>query len=101
MTDKLLVARDGPVCTITLNRPAILNAVDAEMMAALREAVAGCSEDGTIRVIVLTGAGGAFCSGADLTFAAQPDISADAVYRMLREVYHPAILAIHESPCPV
>src|SRR5262245_10315036 len=101
MTDKLLVARDGPICTITLNQPAKLNAVDTELMAALREAVLGCGADGTTRVIVLTGAGGAFCSGADVSFAVQPDVSPDSLYRMLREVYHPAILAIHESPCPI
>ena len=101
MTDKLLVARDGPVSTITFNRPATLNAVDVEVMAALREAVVGCGTDGTTRVIVLTGAGGAFCSGADVNFAVQPDVSPDSLYRMLREVYHPAILAIHESACPV
>ena len=101
MTDKLLVARDGPIATITFNRPATLNAVDVEVMAALREAVVGCGADGTTRVIVLTGAGGAFCSGADVSFAVQPDVSPDSLYRMLREVYHPAILAIHEAPCPV
>src|SRR5262245_11042552 len=101
MTDKLLVSRAGPICTITLNQPAILNAVDTELMAALREAVAGCGADGTTRVIVLTGAGGAFSSGADVKFAVQPDVTPDSLYRMLREVYHPAILAIHESPCPI
>jgi 2-(1,2-epoxy-1,2-dihydrophenyl)acetyl-CoA isomerase len=101
MTEKLLVARDGPICTITFNQPAIRNAVDAEVMAALREALAGCGADGTTRVIVLTGAGGAFCSGADVSFGVQPGVNADSVYQMLREVYHPAILAIHEAPCPV
>jgi 2-(1,2-epoxy-1,2-dihydrophenyl)acetyl-CoA isomerase len=101
LTDKLLVTHDGPVCTITFNRPAILNAVDIETMAALREAVDGCGMDGTTHVIVLTGAGGAFCSGADVRFFTQSDTTPDSAYRMLSEVYHPALLAIHESSCPV
>jgi 2-(1,2-epoxy-1,2-dihydrophenyl)acetyl-CoA isomerase len=52
-------------------------------------------------VIVLAGAGGAICSGADLTLAAQPGVSPDAAWRVLSEVYHPALLAIHESRWPV
>jgi len=101
MTNKLLVASDGAVTTMTLNRPEIRNAVDAETMFALRAAVAGCDEDGTTRVIVLAGAGGAFCSGADLRLAAQPGSSPDSAWRVLSEVYHPALLAIHASRWPV
>jgi 2-(1,2-epoxy-1,2-dihydrophenyl)acetyl-CoA isomerase len=101
MTNKLLVASDGAVTTITLNRPEIRNAVDAETMFALRAAVAGCDEDGTTRVIVLAGAGGAFCSGADLRLAAQPGASPDSAWRVLSEVHHPAPLAIHASRWPV
>ncbi len=101
MTDKLLVTRDGAVTTIAFNHPAVRNAVDAEMMVALREAVAGCGGDGTTRVIVLTGAGGAFCSGADLGVATAPGATPDSAFRILVEAYHPALLAIHESRWPV
>ena len=78
MSDSLLISRDGPVTTLTLNRPAVRNAVDGATMLALRDAVEACAGDGTTRVIVLAGAGGAFCSGADLTLAAQPGISPEA-----------------------
>ena len=101
MTDKLLVTRDGAVTTIAINRPSLRNAVDAETMGMLGEAVAACGEDGTTRAIVLTGAGGAFCSGADITVIAQPGATAEAAYRILEDYYHPALLAIHESRWPV
>lgn len=101
MSDSLLISRDGAVTTLTLNRPAVRNAVDGATMLALRDAVEACAGDGTTRVIVLAGAGGAFCSGADLTLAAQPGVSPEAAWRVLPEAYHPALLAIHESRWPV
>ena len=99
MADKLLIAHEGPVTTITINRPAVRNAVDAETMAALREAIVGCGEDATTRVIVLTG--GAFCSGADLSVIAQEGATPDSAWRILSEFYHPALRAIHDSRWPV
>ena len=101
MTDKLLLDRVGAVTTITFNRPALRNAVDAEMMAALREAIVGCGEDETTRVIVLAGAGGAFCSGADLSIIAQVGATPDSAWRILSEFYHPALRAIHASRWPI
>jgi 2-(1,2-epoxy-1,2-dihydrophenyl)acetyl-CoA isomerase len=101
MTDKLLIARDGAVATITFNRPALRNAVDAETMTALREAIVACGEDDTARVIVLAGAGGAFCSGADISVLTQAGATPDSAWRILSEVYHPALRAIHASRWPV
>lgn len=66
MTDKILVCRDGPVTTVTINRPQVRNALDREATAALRDALRGFEADPDARVAVLTGSGGAFCSGADL-----------------------------------
>ena len=61
-----MVATDGPVSTITINRPAVRNAVDNETAAALTAAFRTFDRDDTLRVAVLTGAGGHFCAGADL-----------------------------------
>ena len=67
MTDPVLLAhRTGPVATITLNRPGTKNALNTELVAALGEAVPSVAKDDAVRVVILTGAGGAFCSGADL-----------------------------------
>lgn len=61
-----LVERDGPILTVTMNRPEARNALSAEMMAIMRAAWDEVDNDDAIRVCILTGAGGAFCAGADL-----------------------------------
>jgi enoyl-CoA hydratase/carnithine racemase len=63
---ELLVARDGVVTTITLNRPSALNAFDSVMAAGVADAIERAAVDPSCRVIVLTGAGRGFCGGADL-----------------------------------
>jgi enoyl-CoA hydratase len=60
------VDRAGPVTTVILNRPDVRNAVDAPTAAALAEAFADFDADSDAAVAVLFGAGGTFCSGADL-----------------------------------
>ena len=66
MSDKLLVERDGPVTTIIINRSGAKNALDNETAHALAGALHAFDADEGARVAVLTGAGGAFCAGADL-----------------------------------
>jgi len=61
-----LVEQIGHVLVVTMNRPEARNALSAEMMAIMREAWDRVDADSEIRVAVLTGAGGAFCAGADL-----------------------------------
>ncbi|MFJ6015156.1 crotonase/enoyl-CoA hydratase family protein [Streptomyces sp. NPDC092952] len=67
-TDTPLVRfeRRGPVAVLTLNRPAVRNAVDSALAAALGTALTELDRDPTLRVGVLTGAGPVFCAGADL-----------------------------------
>ena len=61
-----LIERRGHVLIVTMNRPQVRNALSGPMMALLREAWDRVDSDPDIRVCVLTGAGGAFCAGADL-----------------------------------
>ena len=61
-----LVEQRGPVLIVTMNRPRVRNALSAEMLAIMRDAWDRVDRDPEIRVCVLTGAGGAFCAGADL-----------------------------------
>ncbi|BEP45674.1 crotonase/enoyl-CoA hydratase family protein [Variovorax sp. V15] len=63
---------DGAVCTITLNRPDKRNAVDGLVAAELREAFGRFEAEEALRVAVLTGAGGNFCAGADLSAVGDP-----------------------------
>lgn len=62
----LLLSRDGPTATLTLNRPDKRNALNRAMWAALPEALAAVAADREALVLVLAGAGGAFASGADI-----------------------------------
>jgi enoyl-CoA hydratase/carnithine racemase len=62
----LLLRREAGVLHVTLNRPGVRNAMSMAMVLELREALAAAQADGTTRVLVLRGAGGYFCAGADL-----------------------------------
>jgi len=62
----VIAERDGPVAIVTINRPQVRNAVDPPTAEALFTAFADAERDDMVLAIVLTGADGAFCSGADL-----------------------------------
>ena len=64
--EHLLTERDGQVLVVTMNRPERRNALSLEMMEGMSAAWDEANADPDIRVVVLTGAGGAFCAGADL-----------------------------------
>ncbi len=66
MPSAVRIERNDPVATVVLDRPAVRNAVDPETAAALAAAFAGLDADPAIDAIVLWGAGGTFCAGADL-----------------------------------
>jgi enoyl-CoA hydratase len=66
-TEALLVERCDGVLAITINRPDVLNAVTSDMAWDVVDAVEEASRDASVRVITLTGAGRAFCAGADLS----------------------------------
>ncbi len=70
----VLYERDGRLARLTLNRPEKLNAINNEMPGELRAAVEQANRDDSVHVIVLGGAGRAFCAGYDLQlYAEQPD----------------------------
>jgi 2-(1,2-epoxy-1,2-dihydrophenyl)acetyl-CoA isomerase len=66
VTEPLLVERTDAVVTLTLNRPAALNALDVSLKEALRDALADLEADRSCRAVVLAGAGKAFSAGQDL-----------------------------------
>ncbi len=65
-TSVLLETREGSVVTLVMNRPDRLNALDNELSNALNEALTRIAADKTVHVVILTGAGRAFCAGGDL-----------------------------------
>ncbi|MGD0081602.1 MAG: crotonase/enoyl-CoA hydratase family protein [Acidimicrobiales bacterium] len=66
MTATVQVSADGPVLTVTIDRPEVRNAVDRPTAAALADAFRSFEAAGELSVAVLTGSGGTFCAGADL-----------------------------------
>jgi enoyl-CoA hydratase/carnithine racemase len=95
----LLVERHGAVAVVTLNRPHTKNALDTATLTALLETLPKLSDDESVRTVVLTGAGGAFCSGADLKAAmANPEAFTNIDATMNR--YHGVIRAIVNTPKP-
>ncbi|MCP4299020.1 MAG: 2-(1,2-epoxy-1,2-dihydrophenyl)acetyl-CoA isomerase [Gammaproteobacteria bacterium] len=66
MTEKLLQELDKGVLTLTLNRPDKLNAIDEEMLESLIDSLEAAAADEQVSVIILAGAGRAFCGGADI-----------------------------------
>src|SRR5262245_4441661 len=65
-TDPVLIARQGDVATVTINNPKRLNALDPPVMSSLLGSLRTVARDDSIRAVVLTGEGRAFCSGGDL-----------------------------------
>lgn len=66
MSTTVLYETDGPIATVTLNRPERLNAMNRELMTAAVEVFEKAASDPSIRVLILTGAGRGFCAGGDL-----------------------------------
>ena len=66
MSDVLVYRAEGGVATLLMNRPDKRNALNAELVTAIRDGLARAEADGAVRVVLLRGAGTDFCSGADL-----------------------------------
>jgi 2-(1,2-epoxy-1,2-dihydrophenyl)acetyl-CoA isomerase len=97
MADEVLTSRDQAVLTITFNRPEVYNAFNRELHAALAEALAE-AEDGSVRCVVITGAGKGFCAGQDLKeFGAVSASIRDA----LDQTYHPNVRRVRALAKPV
>jgi len=103
VTETLLVDLDGPVATLTLNRPEVLNAINHAQRANLETAFKALEADERVRVIVLRGAGRAFCAGQDQKESAAMDahgasrrIEAYAsLYTTMRALSKPVIARVH------
>lgn len=101
MTDAVRIEAQGAVLRVTIDRPDRLNALNADVGAGLRAAFARAASEETVRAVVLTGSGRAFCSGQELgpdvyvPGGPQPDI------RAVIDRYHPVIEAMRALPKPI
>jgi enoyl-CoA hydratase len=102
----VLVDKPRPhVTLITLNRPERMNAMAFDVMIPLRERIEEVSVDNDTRVVVLTGAGGAFCSGADLEdpgpLPNTDGLTVTSIARRAMEVLDDVVLALRKTHQPV
>jgi 2-(1,2-epoxy-1,2-dihydrophenyl)acetyl-CoA isomerase len=98
----VLVAQDGAVLTVTMNRPEVLNAFNELMLEEMTEVVEAASQDTEVRCLVINGAGRAFGSGQDLSIFFDAHVRSEVldVGKHLRK-YHKLVNLIRDMPKPV
>ncbi|MEL7154986.1 MAG: enoyl-CoA hydratase-related protein [Actinomycetota bacterium] len=106
-TDDLLGRIDGHVAVLTLNRPESRNALSEGIYAGFGAALPALAADPDVRVVMLTGAGGAFCAGGDVkrmdkrNQASAPAMTIEESVNDLRRRQRSVSLALHQFPHPV
>jgi enoyl-CoA hydratase len=100
MSDRkhVLLTHEGPVTTLTIDRPDALNALSREVLAEIRSALEEAQSTDGVRCVVVTGAGKAFVAGADI--AAMKDMSPDEAKAFSTEG-HQTLDLVESLPCPV
>ena len=100
MPETILVERDAGVVTVTLNRPERKNAANGQMWLELRDLFYEVSHSSLDRVLVVTGAGGAFCSGADISDPKGVSGNPADPHLVRMQFLGEVMLALHEVPKP-
>lgn len=90
----------GSVATLTLHRPELFNALNAQLHADLLAALRRAERDDAVRCLILTGSGKAFCSGQDLG-ELPGEGAVELIGERLRQSYNPLVLLLRELPKPV
>jgi 2-(1,2-epoxy-1,2-dihydrophenyl)acetyl-CoA isomerase len=99
--DLVLVATEGGIARITLNRPDRLNALDHDLAMALATALEALEHDTTVRAVTLMGAGRMFMAGGDITVFKKAGNDAPKVIGLLIDLFHRIIRSIRRLPAPV
>jgi 2-(1,2-epoxy-1,2-dihydrophenyl)acetyl-CoA isomerase len=98
-TPHLLFSVAAGVATLTFNRPDVFNSINKPVALALQDHLRACQADDSVRAVVLTGTGRAFCAGQDLAEITGPD--APDVADIVEQHYNPIVLLIRELDKPV
>ncbi|MFN5318574.1 MAG: enoyl-CoA hydratase-related protein [Bacteroidia bacterium] len=96
----ILLRTEDPVAYLQLNRPEVFNAFNREMALELQELLDRLALDASVRVIVITGIGKAFCAGQDLKEVTTPELH-PGFRTILEDHYNPIIRKIRNMPKPV
>jgi 2-(1,2-epoxy-1,2-dihydrophenyl)acetyl-CoA isomerase len=100
MTNSIELKINNKVAFISLNRPDVFNSFNREMALSLQKTLTDCSNDNSIRAIVITGNGKAFCAGQDLKEVTDPDLN-PGFRKILEEHYNPIIKKIRTIEKPI
>ncbi len=95
----VLYQKENTILRITLNRPEVYNAFDDTLSYELQDALKAAAKDNEVRVIILTGAGKAFCSGQDLKAIA--GMEKRSFIDSINQRYNPIIRAMRNMPKPI
>lgn len=101
--ETLLLKREDHIATLSLNRPERLNAINSKMMEELPVALHRVAQDRDVRVLILTGAGRAFCAGGDISQPADSSgfgTTVQEISRSLLHVYRGTTLQLHNLEVP-
>lgn len=105
MSEAVLLTIDGPIATVTLNRPEAYNALNAEMTEGLNQILPKLERDDSVKVVILNGNGPAFMAGGDIKSFAQAMGLAQAekrgTFERLVQAVHPIVISLRRMPKPV
>lgn len=96
---EIIITKNNGVCELKLNRPNVFNSFNKAMAIALQTALDNCAEDPSVRAIVITGEGKAFCAGQDLAEATDPN--GPELKSIVKDHYNPIIKRIRTIEKPV
>jgi 2-(1,2-epoxy-1,2-dihydrophenyl)acetyl-CoA isomerase len=101
MADPVTVERRGGIAVLTLNRSEAFNAFDLPMVSLLADRLVTLAADASVRGVVVTGSGKAFCAGGDLKWVSSFKNGAPAAFHELAARFHLAVTEIRRMPKPV
>jgi 2-(1,2-epoxy-1,2-dihydrophenyl)acetyl-CoA isomerase len=101
MDDPIRTQKQEEILQITLNRPEAYNALNLDMMRLLKEVLSSASADSSVKGVLLTGDGKAFCAGGDLKWVSQQPEAAGSVFYRLAPEFHASITEIRRMEKPV
>jgi 2-(1,2-epoxy-1,2-dihydrophenyl)acetyl-CoA isomerase len=101
MTELVIVRKDQGIATVLLNRPEAFNALNRELLASFSAAMLSLAVDQSVRAVIISGEGKAFCAGGDLRWVLACPQGPPAGLHELVALFHQAVLEIRRMPKPV
>lgn len=100
MSQSITISIVNKVATLTFQRPEVFNSFNREMALTLQKHLSNCEKDDSVRAIVITGSGKAFCAGQDLKEVTTPELN-PGFKKILEEHYNPIITLIRSINKPI